>query len=60
MELQAVAVAVAELVEEDHAAVAQEAHKQLITQVLQAWTEQVQAEAETTTLVETVQKEVQA
>jgi hypothetical protein len=60
MELQAVAVAVDQLVEEDLVEVAQEDHKQLITQVQQAWTEQAQVAEEITTQVETVKREVLA
>jgi urease accessory protein UreH len=60
MELQAVAVAEEEQVEEDLVAVEQEAHRQLITQVVKAWTEQVQVAEEITTLVETDKKEVLA
>jgi hypothetical protein len=56
-----VAVAVAEeLAEEALVVEALEDHKQLIIQVDKAWTEQVQAEAETITLVETAQREVRA
>jgi HPt (histidine-containing phosphotransfer) domain-containing protein len=60
MELQAEAEAEDQQEVEDLLAEAQEAHKQLITQVVKAWTEQVQAAEETTIQVETVKREVLA
>jgi hypothetical protein len=60
MELQVAEAAAQAQAVEDLVAVAQEAHKQQITQVAQAWTEQVQAEAEIITQVETVKREVLA
>jgi hypothetical protein len=60
MELQAVAEAEDQQVEEDLVAVAQEDHRQLITQVVKAWTEQVQAAEEITTQVEMDKREVLA
>jgi hypothetical protein len=59
-ELQAAEAAEAELVAVDHQVAELEAHKQQITQVDKVWTEQAQVAVETITLVETVQKEVQA
>jgi hypothetical protein len=59
-ELQAEAAEVDQLAEEVLVAVAQEDHKQLITQVDRAWMELVQAEAEIITQVEMVKREVLA
>jgi hypothetical protein len=59
-ELQAEAAEEDQQAEEDLVVVAQEDHKQLITQVDKAWTELVQAEAEIITQVEMVKREVLA
>jgi hypothetical protein len=59
-ELQEAVAVVDLLVEEDLVAVALEDHKQLIILVEQAWTEQVQVEAEIITQVESVKREVLA
>jgi hypothetical protein len=60
MELQAVAEAEDQQVEEDLVAVAQEAHRQLIIMEAKAWTEQVQAAEEITIMVELDKREVLA
>ncbi len=58
--LQAEAAEAAEQVEVDHQAAEQVDHKQQITLVDRVWTEQAQVAVEIITLVETVQREVQA
>jgi hypothetical protein len=59
-ELQVAVAAEAAQVAVDHQVAELEAHRLWITQVGRVWTEQAQVVVETITLVETVQREVQA